>query len=840
METSSSNRPTLIRVALCLSPLLLAGLGGCNTLDQTGTDPRGGDQGPLGRTSAPVCTIQPAPQTCPTILWPGGVIYYDYDQGPYSVPGPEASPGTMQANIRNAMNEWETTTGGRISFVRSSTDNHRVVIQNNNNCSSPIGWQNAVTIANWTPSCPFEHELGHIIGFINQQQRWDRGRFIELDPTAPGCDDWQTYMRCVLTDDGPTDFGYFDDLSCMQSGAVGTPPDMVFHDTGLPASQGGAVQAWDGAKAVEMYARENPFWKKGVSMSIDVGSQDPLDQSLAPGVFILSGSSPAIVRGNQHLYTIARGTDNYLYWRFGKPFGEPAWEGWQFVGGAGAISSPSAAFFNGTLYISERTTDSVMVYPYSESGGFGGAINIGAPPLPSKMSDTAMAAPATFGLYVILGTANGQLWNRRMSPNGIWADWQWVGGSDLQMRGAPAAVARSSTQLDIFAGSSISGYVRQISFNNSGWSLWTIPSAGPCCLPKDGKPAVASSYADRMDVFFRDINGMLQWMKYTTAGGYELAQPIGGTVWGSPAAVGMAGPRVDLVTFGPGGLWHRRHFRHTRGDWDGDGRADFAVYRSSDASIHIRPFGGGAEIVKPVPGGTASTIVRALDIDADGRTDKVWITPQGMWSWEQSADLRNGQTQFGSSGFIPVVGDFNGDSRDDLGYFSPNDNFTWFISPNVPGTNTVKQYGAAGDIPVVADYEGDGREDIAVWRPSTGSWRVMLSSTNTETTVGWGGSSDKPVPGDYDGDGKADPAFFRASDNKWHIRNTTNPNPALNPLLIGPFGTSTDRLVPRDYDGDGKTDAAFFRPSTGTWSVRLSSTGGTVQITFGQSSDVVL
>ena len=60
------------------------------------------------------------------------------------------------------------------------------------------------------------------------------------------------------------------------------------------------------------------------------------------------------------------------------------------------------------------------------------------------------------------------------------------------------------------------------------------------------------------------------------------------------------------------------------------------------------------------------------------------------------------------------------------------------------------------------DSDGDGRADLFVFRPSTGQWFALLSTTNyaTDGTRTLGANGDVPVPGDYDGDGKMDVAVY--------------------------------------------------------------------------------
>lgn len=241
----------------------------------------------------------------------------------------------------------------------------------------------------------------------------------------------------------------------------------------------------------------------------------------------------------------------------------------------------------------------------------------------------------------------------------------------------------------------------------------------------DGKTDLAVWRSDQSDVCDVPVPGGVSCKAHF----YILRSSDGGVVtaqFGMTAKIGV-----------PGGLQHFVDDPSVVADYDGDGKADLAVYREGRTTgeqsfLWYRPSSnpnGGFVAVpwgirgdEPCPPG---------DYDGDQKADPCvrrgyGKNPATFFVLKSGGGITYNNYGFGSDQMVNA--DYDGDFKTDFAVIRAQEMVSaappidWYFQ-----TSGGQYYGATfglggefGDRPTVGDYDGDGRSDIAVWRPPTG------------------------------------------------------------------------------------------------------------------------
>lgn len=218
---------------------------------------------------------------------------------------------------------------------------------------------------------------------------------------------------------------------------------------------------------------------------------------------------------------------------------------------------------------------------------------------------------------------------------------------------------------------------------------------------------------------------------------------------------------------------------------------DLAAFDPATGRINVKQskgtssFGGSFSVTW----GQAGDHVFSGDFNGNGRDDFAYFRPStGQWGilyinsvspLSTTAYYTNG---LGGASATPFVGDFNGDGKTDIAVRDANKNWkvrrangSGFYAAQTWATNWgLSEWSLVGQQVFVGDFNKDNKDDVGYFFASTGEWHIRLS-TGTSFGTQWpiaylnnGGAPildstgtiflyvDWPVVGDWNGDGYND------------------------------------------------------------------------------------
>ncbi|MGC4893428.1 hypothetical protein [Micromonospora sp. DT31] len=143
----------------------------------------------------------------------------------------------------------------------------------------------------------------------------------------------------------------------------------------------------------------------------------------------------------------------------------------------------------------------------------------------------------------------------------------------------------------------------------------------------------------------------------------------------------------------------------------------------------------------------------------------------------------------GSSGMIPLTGDWDGNGTTTSGWYRPSDGSFHLRNSHGNGPSDYAfVYGPPNMVPITGDWNGDGKTTVGWYRGSDASYHLTNGSNGGETHYAFvfGPPNMTPITGDWNADGKTTVGWYRGSDASYHLTNGSNGGETHHAFVFGP------------------------------------------------------
>jgi alpha-tubulin suppressor-like RCC1 family protein len=422
------------------------------------------------------------------------------------------------------------------------------------------------------------------------------------------------------------------------------------------------------------------------------------------------------------------------------------------------------------------------------------------------------------GLTGVVAVAGGDIHSLALKSDGT----VWAWGANYSGTLGDGTTTNRTTPVEV---SGLTGVVAIAGYYAHSLALKSDGTVWAWGLNEDGQLGDGST-TDRWTPV--QVNGLVGVAAIAVGFGHSLAVKRDGTVWAwgrnsngqlgdgtttdrwTPAQVS------DLtgITAVAGGYYHSLALKSDGSVWAwgrnawgglGDGTTTNRL-----TPVRVSGFAGGAVAAKV---GTYGSGQWRLDTDGDGLFN-VGVDKSFNWGWADTT---------------PVHGDWNGDGKDEAGFFI---NGLWYLDYNGNGvwdgepTDKMYAFGMAGVEPKVGDWNGDGRDEIGIY--INGFWFLDMNGNGawdgepTDKMIIWGFVGSTPVTGDWNGDGKTKVGLYK--DGLWYLDVDGNgiwDGGATDKMIA--WGWTGTTPVHGDWNGDGKEEVGVYL--NGFWYLDMDGNG---------------